>query len=255
MVVFIIVILLVALAWLLISNEKHINNIVNCFSRSNVIVVGKKGRGKDSFFQMIIDRRKKPCYANIDYGKYSEVKPLGDLNINPNTYEKIIADDITVIDKTQDENKDYYLSDGGIYLPSHFDSTLSKTYPTLPSYYALSRHLTNSNIHVNVQNIDRLWKKIREQADDYFKMLNCIYIGRLCIMSVRYYEEYNALVSGVRPFKCGLLASAERQALKADFDSKNGLVKDMIIFYIMPKQHYATRHFHKVLYGENAPKI
>lgn len=41
----------------------------------------------------------------------------------------------------------------------------------MPIFYALSRHLYNNNIHVNVQNLGRLWLKLREQADSFIRVL------------------------------------------------------------------------------------
>lgn len=232
---------------------------VSCFERGNCIVSGHKGNGKDLFFSYVINKRKKPHYSNIWYNKQTEILDPKAFNIDPNTYRDFLNGTVKVIPKTLKENMDYYLSDGGVFMPSTYQGDLVKLYPSLPLMYALQRHLLNSNFHANVQNLPRLWDKLREQADYYFfctqsKRL----IGRWFIQKIRYYETYEAASQNVLPFKVDrrlIISNDKRQlALKHQFDAQNGQVRYLYILNHLPKEHYDTRHFHKVVYGVEAPR-
>ena len=141
--------------------------LLDRFNEGNVIVAGKKGKGKDLLFQYVINNRKQPYYSNISYGNsYSEIK-LKDLSTDLNSYTEIVEDNISKTPHKFFESTDFYISDIGIFLPSYMDSKLYKQFPSMPILYALSRHLYNSNIHCNTQNIERGRKALREQADSY----------------------------------------------------------------------------------------
>ena len=120
----------------------HAHVVKNKFKECNVIVSGKKGTGKDLLFQLIISKRKREnYYANIDYGyKYHHIG-LKDISVEPNTYLNFIDDDVKKIKKLHDDKEDIYISDGGIYLPSQYDSILYKKFPAV--HYAI--HLALSN--------------------------------------------------------------------------------------------------------------
>ena len=228
--------------------------VVRCFERANVIVSGHKGSGKDLLFQYVISKRKKPHYSNIRYNEQTEVKDPKAFNIDPNTYRNFLDGNVIQIPKHLKEEMDYYLSDGGIFMPSTYQSDLVKIYPSLPLMYAIQRHLLNSNFHCNVQNLQRLWDKIREQADYYFWCCQSIRIGkRTFIQKLRYYENYEAAKANVLPFKVNrflLMFNDKRQlALQHQFQAQNGNVRYVWILNHLPKDHYDTRHFHKVVYG------
>lgn len=218
------------------------------FKKQNVIVFGKKGKGKDVLFAAVIWNRRKKHYSNIKYNDKTEVKQLDYLSVAPNTYHDFIKNDITIIDKNVDEKIDYYLSDGGIYLPSQYDSTLSKTYPSLPIYYALSRHLANANIHVNTQNLNRLWIKLREQADCYIRCRGVVNLGLWVALSVTEYENYDDALKMLKPVK-KLVKNTE---LRIE-NSSRGKIKNRIL--LIPKRalKYDSRYFHRVVYGVPAP--
>src|SRR5690606_12577738 len=106
-------------------------------------------------------------------------------------YENFINDNVQQIEKREQlECADIYISDAGIYLPAQYHYLLDKKYKSLPIFYALSRHLYNNNVHVNTQALNRVWDKLREQADSYFKALKTIKIFGLLFTRVRYYETY-----------------------------------------------------------------
>ena len=155
------------------------------FKNGNVIVAGKKGKGKDLLFQWVINHRKDFYYANISYGGDRKVIKLKDVTVYPNTYLTFLQDNIVKSKHLFKEGKDIYISDIGNFLPSYMDAQLYKQFPSMPIFYSLSRHLYDSNIHCNTQSIERGWKALREQADFYIqvkgttKLLGFIFITRM----------------------------------------------------------------------------
>lgn len=228
--------------------------IVKQFERCNIIVFGKKRTGKDLLFQFVINKRDTAHYANIQYSEKTEIRSLKDFSCAPNIYKNFIDGTVKVIPKKNAERTDFYISDGGIILPSQYQGDLVKLYPSFPTYYALTGHLTDSNIHINTQVLTRVWDKLREQADGYFMTLNTLHIGRLFMTSLIYYDRYQSALDTLRPFPCSFFSSKEKKAMKADFDAKHGIVKHMLLFQVLPKSCYDTRYYHRVLYGEPAPQ-
>lgn len=241
------VVALVALLILIINLVRNRNFVLKEFSNASVIVAGKKGSGKDLLFQFVIKKRKK-AFANMSYGNNVEVRDISTLSVAPNTYDSFIKGKIQKVDNNYPDGVDYFLSDGGIYLPSQYHGLLDKQYPSLPIFYALSRQLNNMRIHVNTQNFNRLWDKLREQADSYFKCLFAhVLFKRLVIQRVRFYSKYESAVNNVLPFpKHG--RGDEIQAQYLTYCAQNGIIKDMYIVYLLPKKHYDTRYFQKVIY-------
>ena len=135
-------------------------NLTKHFAKNNVIVFGAKGCGKDLLFQKMIKVRKQEYYSNISYGyKYNSFE-MKDLLLGDNTFDNFIQGNVNKCNEEDYpfENKDIYISEGGILLPSTYDTKLWKVYPSFPISYALSRHLWNNNIHYNSQNLERAWK-------------------------------------------------------------------------------------------------
>lgn len=227
----------------------NIARITEFFEKNNVIVYGKKGKGKDILFAAIIKKRKKPHFSNIKYNDQTDVKSINYLSVAPNTYEYFIDGNVIVIPKKIEEEKDYYLSDGGIYLPSQYDTILSKKYPSLPIFYALSRHLGNMNVHVNVQNLNRLWIKLREQADTYIRVTGNVKLLGYILLFTTTYENYDDAVKNLKPVKKLLKGEVVRTE-----ESSRGEIKNRML--LIPKRwlKYDSRYFHQVVYGMPAPK-
>ncbi|MEM0173492.1 MAG: hypothetical protein QXI16_03180 [Sulfolobaceae archaeon] len=247
-------IILIILAIILIAlfkMELNASFIANTFKHSNVLVFGKKRKGKDLLFQKVIKKRKKEEYFSIiPYGyKYNEIK-IKDISVYPNTFEDFIEGNIIKIDRDEKrEKRDIYISDGGAWLPSQYNHILNKLYPSAPLYYGLSGHLYDSNVHVNYNgSFNRIWDKLREQADDYFKVLNTIKIGKIFFTKVRYFEEYQAAERNVLPLKRSLFPAGSYHTAQKVFNAENGLVKDMWICQVNPK--YDTRYFKKVFFKD-----
>lgn len=240
--------LLIALIIFLIKSFLHTRYIVDNFKNVNVIVVGKKGTGKDLLFNKVINKRKSFYYANIPYNNkwgFQIITPK-DISIEPNTYEQFLENQLTKVERKYYENKDIYLSDGGIILPSYMDSTLYKKYKSLPVYYALSRHLYNSNIHVNVQNLGRVWKALREQADFYCVCKKTYKLPFLFITKVITYDKYQSVENGLLPMKNSLF-NKEQRALYQQYIAQNGDIRSGYVIQFKKNIKYDTRYFEKVL--------
>jgi hypothetical protein len=239
----------------LIRLELNAQYIVKLFRHGNVIVWGKKRKGKDLLFQKVINMRKKETYMtnypdDFNYGHKGKHVKLEELSVNPNIYDDMITEKVKKIQQFPEREKvDVYISDAGIYLPSQFHGVLNKTYPSMPIYYSVIGHLYDSNIHVNYNgSISRLWDKLREQADDYLKVLRSIKLPFIIFTQVRYYEEYNSAEAGLLPMKNSLLNTQQR-ALYQQYVSENGLIKNMWIVQLKKNIHYDTRYFRRLFFN------
>lgn len=225
--------------------------MISKFKKCNVIVAGKKGNGKDLLFQYVIRKRKnEKYYSNISYGyKYNEVK-VKDMNLGDNTYQNFITDKINKTPHKFIEKADFYISDGGIYLPSYMDSSLYKYFPSLPIFYALSRHTYNSNVHINAQNFNRVWKALREQADYYVLCRKTLKLPFILITLVTCYDKLDSANRELRPLKAKLnnkYSKAEADKYKAE----NGDIMNCFIISFKKRIKYDTRAFEPlVLEGE-----
>lgn len=226
-----------------ITNKKY---LLDNFKINNVIVAGKKGKGKDMLFQYVINKRKKFYYSNISYGgKHKIIKPR-EISCEPNNYLSLINETIEKQPHNFKEGADIYLSDGGNILPSQYDSTLHKKFTSMPLYYALSRHLYGSNIHVNVQNFDRLWKALREQADFYIQVKSTRKILGFYITRFYTYDRYDSARNNLLPMKKRMF----NKFSKAQYDlytAQNGEIRKMYIIQRKKDLKYDTRAYEKIL--------
>lgn len=229
--------------------------LVECFEKDNVIVFGLKGHGKDCIFNKSINVRNKPCYANIPYNKeLCVVRDIQNFSVSPNTFENVLNNDVKIVKKFNKESTDLYISDGGIFLPSQYSNTLIKKYPSLPIYYALNRHLTNSNIHINSQYLGRIWDKLREHAGYYIKAVKTTYLFGFLITEFIVYDRYDSAMSQLEPYVAtGLFTHSESRANREDFLAKHGNITRYYIIQHKSKIYYKSRYFHEKFYGYNSP--
>lgn len=235
--------------WLVYKSYRNKKYVVNIFKRNNTIVYGKKGTGKDMMFQVVINERKEFHYSNINYHKKTLHVKLNDITLFPNSYENLINDNVEKVVPNIKENYDIYLSDGGTYLPSQYDYLLHKKYTSLPLLYATQRHLYNSNFHVNVQTLNRLWKPLRELADGYFKMEKTIFIGPIFILKFTYYDRYESADASLLPMSKKLL-NAHNNAIVNQYQATTGVIKPMFIIGWKNNVRYNTRHFKNVFFED-----
>lgn len=230
------------------------HKLLQYFDKSSVIVYGAKGKGKDLIFQKIIYmKRKKAYYSNINYGYAYYKEPIRNLSVAPNTFKKFINNDIKVINKNPDyEGIDYYISDAGVFLPAQYNGELNKQYQSLPIYYALSRHLYNSNIHMNTQFLGRAWNMLREQADKFIKACGTIKIGGYIFVKCMFYERYETAMSNILPMKKPPLLNKYYKAQYEQYNSTYGEIKKGLFLIKTKHIRYDTRVFHNILFGETA---
>lgn len=238
--------LFIALAFL-IGNAMTNSNTLWHFKHCNVLVAGKKGSGKDLLFQWVINKRNEYYYGNIGYGGHHKIVKLKQVSCEPNDYDHIVNDKIEKKPHFFREKKDIYISDIGIYLPSYMDSKLYSKFPSMPIYYALSRHLANNNVHCNTQNIERGWKALREQADFYIQVKRTYKIfGFLFITKYYSYDRYESARQNLMPLKARLLNKYSKAEVDI-YKATNGDIRKGYIFQIKPKLKYDTRAMEKIL--------
>ena len=232
-----------------------IKQICKMFVKGNVCVFGLRGTGKDMLFANVVARRKKPYISNIDYKCADTYKGAYWIEFNPlafdcgkNTYKNFLSGDIKRYVPPILDGMDLYISDAGIYFPSQFCSELNRQYDYMPTYFALSRQLTANNVHINVQNLNRCWDKIREQSDVYIQCRFCKVIGKLVIQCVRIYEMYDSAVSRTLPFTVrAKLTDSDETRRNVDMQhmlyiNAHGRISTRYLIYIN-KSKYDTREF------------
>ena len=230
--------------------------VKRCFDEGNVVVVGLRGRGKDVLFSLIVNSRKSKFISNVDYtgdNRYINFN-VEDISVGGNTFENFISDKIKPYTYPYEDGIDYFISDAGIYFPSQEFSRLNKLYPSVPVFQALSRHLGDCNFNVNVQNLNRLWDKIREQADIYILCLKCkVIFHRFVSLKAYVYDRYQSCVDRVKPMKkrWGRLGKLEFDKFTASY----GTIKKVKIWGIL-RHDYDSRRFKKILEngGSNVEK-
>ena len=248
----ILVIIILVMALLVIIALILKNYFVNCntlwnFKHCNVIVAGKKGSGKDLVFNWVIRKRHDFYYSNISYGRKHKIITLKDVSCMPNTYYTLINNKVDKQPHIFKENKDIYISDIGNFLPSYMDSTLYKLFPSMPLFYSLSRHLYNSNVHCNTQNIERGWKALREQADFYIQVKRTYKIFGLIFITKYYsYERYESAKQNLLPIRTRLLNKYSKAEVDI-YNATNGAIQKGYIWQLKHQLTYNTRAFEKIL--------
>lgn len=238
--------------------------LLRMFRAGNVIVAGHKGRGKDLLFQYVISRREKDGEvhaSNIKYTDKTNIRPISYYGLHNNTFKNFISGKYELETKNFVEKEDFYISDVGNALPAQYGKTLEKLYPTFPIVYSLSRHLGDFQIHCNTQNFGRVWDKLREQGDYYIWCEKATVIGRIAFQRFVVYDRYQSAMNNIQPYKCkrrllGLLPPKPEDYSRAnEHNARYGTIRRYFMWHILPKQHYDTRAYHKILFGRPAPVI
>lgn len=212
------------------------------FRGGNVIVFGRKGKGKDLLFQWVINARKRACYSNIYYGGRSMLFNLKNLDCGQNTYENVLSGNIIKFKPQFNENTDFYVSEGGIQLPCQYNHILNKQYKSLPLIYALSRHIYNANIHCNMQGVGRIWNLLREQADSFIWVRGRIKLPFIIIIKGTIYKNEQEARSERRPLKQRFLRRTEIDI----YNHEQGQPRDFWVILSKRKIYYDTRYFKSV---------
>lgn len=226
--------------------------IIKLFESGNVSVFGLRGRGKDLLMSNVVVRRKLPYSSNVDYGGAFFPFSISDLDCGKNTYNEFISGDLFHYKFPFPDGTDIYLSDAGVYFPSQYCNELNKQYKYVPVFQALSRHVGDCNFHFNVQNLNRVWDKIREQSDIYICCNRCFYFHGLVLQKVTIYDRYDSAVMKIKPFRCPLPLFARqevrvnRDLMKSQFEASHGLVESHWLLYVN-RSDYDTRRFKSLL--------
>ena len=232
--------------------------IIKLFQSGNVCVCGLRGRGKDMLFSNVVVRRNLPYVCNTNYGgDHIPFKPM-DYDCGGNTYENFLNDKLFHYAYPHADGTDIYIADAGVYFPSQYCGDLNKRYGYISTFMALSRHLGECNVHFNVQNLNRVWDKIREQSDIYIMCNWCkVLFGRLVIESVTIYEKYDSAVNRVPPYRPPRVRMNSDRKMSLHMDKQkyritHGEIKRRTLIYFN-KSGYNTRVFKDML--EKAPVI
>lgn len=248
-----VIIVFLLILWL-IRNKLSQRLIIKTFKRGNVMVVGMKGKGKDLLFNYVINKRKKPYISNVDYTNgenHIDFNPAEQFNVGGNTCQDLIEGSIKHYEYPYDDGIDYYISDGGVYFPSQEDSLLKRKYRGTAIFAALSRHLGDCNVHVNVQNYNRLWLLLREQSDNYILCKSArVFFGRIARQKLYIYDKAQSCQDRVKPMKRRFGKSAHVEYDK--FVANYGSIKK-IVFWHFIKNKYDSRVFKHIL--EAAPEV
>lgn len=209
---------------------------------NNVCVTGLRGTGKDLLFGNVIAYRKKPYISNLDYGGERHELDFDLLDCGKNTYKNLISGDINKYEFPYEKGTDVYLSDAGIYLPSQYCGELNARYPYIATYQALSRQLSGNNFHINTQNLNRCYDKIREQSDVYIRCRKCIYIFGLVIQFITLYDKAQSCIDRVKPCRIRkpLISAVGRTQADCyidNFYNVHGTVKNKILIYFNRSKH------------------
>ena len=229
-----------------------IRSICKLFDDGNVCVTGLRGRGKDMLMSNVVVRRGKPYVSNTDYGgDFIPFVPM-EFDCGRNTYKNFLSGSINYYDFPYPDGTDIYIADAGVYFPSQYCNELNRDYGYFSTFMALSRHLGASNVHFNVQNLNRCWDKIREQSDIYIMCNGCkVLFGKFVIQRVTLYELYDSAAKRVPPFRLRTpLLNRDRkfswEMEKSKYDISYGSIRSRWLFYTH-KSNYNTRIFKEML--------
>lgn len=244
---FVIIIAVVVLFIIVLSRLMAWRFVKRCFYEGNVVVTGLRGRGKDVLFSLMVNSSKGKYISNVDYtGDNRFIKfDVKDISVGGNTFENFLNGKLKPYKYPHDDGVDYFISDAGVYFPAQEFSKLNRIYPSLPIFQALSRHLGNCNFHCNVQNLNRLWDKIREQADSYLLCTKCnVRLHRFVSLTLYYYDKYQSCVDRVKPMKkrWGRLGKIEYDKFTANY----GTIKKLKISGVLRHQ-FESRRFKTLL--------
>lgn len=231
----------------------RLKKIIKLFEKGNVCVVGLKGTGKDVLFGNVVARRNKPYISNTYYCKGLIPFRYSDLAVAGNNYKGFIDNKLKHYDFPFADGTDVYLADAGVYFPAQYCNELNREFKEMPTYQALSRHLGESNFHVNVQNLNRVWDKIREQSDTYIQCRGCkVLFGKIVIQRITLYDKYASCVDRVKPWKIKLpLFASKEMRLSCDiarqqYENTHGKVKSAWLIYRNKSKHN-TRVFKEMM--------
>lgn len=234
-----------------------LKKIIKMFDYGNVCVCGLRGRGKDMLFANVVLRRGLPYVSNVDYGGDFHRFCPDDIDCGLNKYNNFLSGQVNFYEFPFPDGTDIYLSDAGVYFPSQYCNELNRQFPYLATFSAVSRHVGLCNFHFNVQNLNRVWDKIREQSDSYIMCNWCRVICGFVIQRVTVYDRYQSAVDRVPPYKrpSGFMNSSSKVNValeKSRYTASYGTIKRHLLIY-RNKSNYNTRVFRDIMLAGQVP--
>lgn len=241
----------------------NIEKIKKYFEQGNVCVCGERGKGKDMLVGNVIVRRKLDYISNCEYPRKKGLQPtyypldFGAINCGGNTYANFMSKDIKPYTYPYPLGVDVYISDVGVYMPSQFCNELNRQYKEIPTFMALSRQLGECNVHINVQNLNRAWDKLREQSRTYITCTMCrvvpIFKRQLVIQKVRIYESAVSCQQNVPALRLPIWARFGKDKLmaklyKLNYNIQHGKIEEKTLIY-WNKCDYNTHIFREMMGG------
>lgn len=240
-----------------------LSKIIKLFKNGNVCVVGEKGSGKDMLTANVIARRNLPYISNVKYDKKNGLNPqyfpleFDKLDCGGNTYKDFVKGELKHYEFPYPIGTDVYISDVGVYFPSQFCNELNRDYKFMPTFMALSRHLGDghTSVHINVQNLNRAWDKLREQSRTYITCLKTkvfpIFGKQLVVQKIRIYEKYDSCCNNVPslhlPWWTYLMGDKMMAYLyKLNYCIQHGEIKERTLVYFN-RSSYDTHIFRTML--------
>lgn len=225
--------------------------VIDLFNSGNVCVTGLRGTGKDVLFGNVIARRKAPYVSNIDYGGYFCKVNFKDLTLSDNKFTNFVEGDIHEYNYPYPRGSDVYISDVGVYMPSQYCNELNKLYQGMSSYQALSRQVSRNNFHINVQNLNRAWDKIREQSDIYIRCRKCFFVFGFVFQLITTYDKYQTCLDRVKPCRIrvpmlNLEAQTQAKIYRDKFFNQHGEIRNRVLIYRNKSKH-DTYYFERLL--------
>lgn len=223
----------------------RLKKIIKMFENGNVCVCGMRGRGKDLLFGNVIKRRSLPYVSNLNYTEDANYNELDydEIDMGKNTYKNFIENDLKFYEYLYPMGSDIYISDVGVYFPSQYCNELNRDYKYIPIYQALSRQVSHNNVHINVQNLNRAWDKLREQSDTYIYCNKCWYIKGFVFQIVTIYDKYDSCCQRVKPCRISVPLFADKltkqnaQIYRDNFFNQHGNVKRRFLLYRNKSKH------------------
>lgn len=237
-----------------------LRRIIRLFKTGNTCVTGLRGTGKDMLMANVVVRRKEPYISNVNYGGKFQDLDFYKIDVGGNTYRDFIAHDPKYYEFPYEYASDIYLSDAGVYLPSQYCNELNREYKSMAVYQALSRQVSGNNFHINTQNLNRLWDKVREQSDIYIRCNWCkVLFGKIVIQKVTLYERAESCQNRVPPcrVRMGLTDISPARRLQKrmyidTYECSHGRIQSGLLIY-RNKSTYDTLLFKEML--KNGKKV
>lgn len=209
----------------------------------SLIVFGKKGKGKTLLFSEMTRMDKKGFLSNTDFKrKKGTIINPGEITVKPNTWESVLNGDYCKIEKKEWESKPVYLDDAGIFFPNFADSLLKRSYPSMPIAFAVWRHLYNAPIHINSQDVNRVWKMLKEQQNGAIQCRKTVRIGPFAFIHCTYYSHLESAAKELLPMKETIFNKYNKAELNL-YNANNGIIKDFVIFAPTWRNKYDSRYF------------